>query len=103
MTQAAGGFKPLRRKASLGSKAAGGRSWSMSDKPRSSHDAAYNRDHDQKPGAPQRAATEPKGSEGSARSGKTHTDPASGGGQRAGHAPNQAKADQTDGAERPRR
>ena len=67
------------------------------------HDAAYNRDQEQKPGAPQRSASEPKGSEGSARSGKTRTDPASGGGQSAGHAPNQAKTDQTDGAGRARR
>ena len=75
----------------------------MSDKRQSSHDAAYNRDHDQKPGAPQRSATEPRGSEGSARTSKTRTDPASGGSQTDGHAPNQAKTDQTDGAERPRR
>lgn len=38
----------------------------------------WNRDDEQKPGAPPRAASEPKGSEGSARSSKTATDPASG-------------------------
>jgi hypothetical protein len=85
----------------MGSKAAGGRCKAMRKDP--SHDAAYNRDHDQKPGSPQRAATEPKGSEGSAKSRKTLTDPQSGGGQKAGHAPNQAKTDQSDGAGRARR
>ena len=70
----------------------------MPQDPPSDHDANYNRDGDQKPAAPQRSATEPKGSEGSARSGKALTDPASGGGQKARHAPNQAEADQTDGA-----
>lgn len=66
------------------------------------HDPAYNRDADQKvpsePGRPQRSATEPRGSEGSARTSKTFTDPASGEPARDAHAPNQAKADQTDGA-----
>jgi hypothetical protein len=38
----------------------------------------YNRDEDQKPGRPPRPATEPKGSEGAARSPKTATDPATG-------------------------
>ena len=42
------------------------------------HDAAYNRDDDAKPGRPQRMAQEPAGSEGSARSPKTATDPVSG-------------------------
>jgi len=65
-----------------------------------SHDAAYNRDQDQKPGSPQRMAQEPKGSEGSSRSGKTQTDPASGEHRRDAHAPNQARTDQTDGAGR---
>ncbi|WP_068876041.1 MULTISPECIES: hypothetical protein [unclassified Phenylobacterium] len=65
----------------------------------SSHDAAYNRDQDQKPGAP-RMAQEPAGSEGSARSPKTDTDPASGEHRRDQPAPNQARADQTDGAGR---
>jgi len=66
--------------------------------PQSSHDAAYNRDQDQKPGSPQRMAQEPAGSKGSTQSSKTATDPASGEHRRAGHAPNQANADQTDGA-----
>lgn len=38
----------------------------------------WNRDEEQKPGAPPRTAYEPKGSEGSSRSPKTMTDPASG-------------------------
>lgn len=62
------------------------------------HDPAYNRDNDQKAGRPQRTATEPKGSEGSARTSKTLTDPASGEPTGDAHAPNQADADQTDGA-----
>ena len=60
---------------------------------------AYNRDEDQKPGAPQRMAQEPKGAEGSSRSTKTADRP---GERRAPHgrapAPNQAETDQTDGA-----
>lgn len=66
--------------------------------PQSSHDAAYNRDQDQKPGSPQRMAQEPAGSKGSSQSSKTATDPASGEHRQTGHAPNQARADQTDGA-----
>jgi hypothetical protein len=38
----------------------------------------WNRDNEQKPGAPPRSAAEPKGSEGSTRTDKTRTDPASG-------------------------
>jgi len=38
----------------------------------------WNRDDEQKPGAPPRTASEPKGSRGSARTPKTLTDPASG-------------------------
>jgi hypothetical protein len=38
----------------------------------------YNRDDDQKPGAPPRSATEPGGAKGSARSAKTQTDAATG-------------------------
>lgn len=38
----------------------------------------YNRDDEQKPGRPPRTAYEPEGSEGSSRSRKTATDPASG-------------------------
>jgi len=62
-----------------------------------SHDAAYNRDQDQHPDKP-RMAQEPRGSEGSARTRKTATDPASG--EHASHAPepNRAETDQTDGA-----
>lgn len=61
------------------------------------HDDAYNRDQEQKPGAA-RSASEPAGAEGSARSRKTATDPASGEACRGAPAPNQAKADLTDGA-----
>jgi hypothetical protein len=66
------------------------------------HDDAYNRDQDQKPGSPQRMAQEPRGAEGSARSPKTATDPASGEPRRESPAPNAAEADQTDGAGRDR-
>ena len=66
------------------------------------HDAQYNRDQDQKSGSP-RSATEPQGSEGSSRSDKTLTDPASGEARQDGHAPNQAEADLLDGAEGGRR
>ena len=38
----------------------------------------WNRDDEQKPGAPPRTAYEPKGAEGSTRTSKTRTDPASG-------------------------
>jgi len=61
------------------------------------HDPAYNRDDAQKPGAA-RMAQEPAGSEGSSRSPKTATDPASGETRGSGSAPNQAETDQTDGA-----
>ncbi|WP_293680118.1 hypothetical protein [uncultured Phenylobacterium sp.] len=66
-----------------------------------SHDEAYNRDEDQKPGKP-RMAQEPEGAEGSAHSPKTRTDPASGEQRSDSPAPNQAQADQTDGAPRRR-
>ena len=62
------------------------------------HDQAYNRDQDQKPGSPQRMAQEPAGAQGSARSPKTATDPASGEHHGEKPAPNQAEADQVDGA-----
>jgi len=65
-----------------------------------SHDDAYNRDQDQKPGSPQRMAQEPKGAEGSARSSKTATDPASGEHRGENPAPNQARTDQNEGAGR---
>ena len=67
-----------------------------------SHDQAYNRDQDQKPGAPQRMAQEPAGAKGSARSPKTATDPASGEHHHDKPAPNQAKTDQTDGVSAPK-
>lgn len=41
-------------------------------------DQAKTRDEDMRPGSPPRPATEPKGSEGSARNAKTQTDPATG-------------------------
>jgi hypothetical protein len=66
------------------------------------HDPTWNRDDDAKPARPQRTATEPNGAEGSARSGKTLTDPASGEPDTAGHAPNQAETDQTDGTRKRR-
>jgi len=40
--------------------------------------ARYNRDDEQKPGAPPRPATEPPGAKASTRSDKTLTDPGSG-------------------------
>jgi hypothetical protein len=60
-------------------------------------DQAYNRDDEQKPGRPQRMAQEPKGAEGSERSPKTQTDPASGEWQGITPAPNQSDADRTGG------
>ena len=78
-----------------------GRYDAMPQSPDTSHDEAYNRDQDQKPRSP-RMAQEPKGAEGSARSSKTATDPASGEHRREGHAPNQAKTDQTDGVKAPK-
>ena len=62
-----------------------------------SHDAAYNRDQDQKPGSPPRMAQEPGGAKGSSRSPKTATDPVSGEPVGDAPAPNQAQADQIDG------
>jgi hypothetical protein len=50
----------------------------------------YNRDDDQKAGRPPRMAQEPKGAEGSARTNKTQTDPASGEPLPGAPAPNQA-------------
>jgi hypothetical protein len=70
--------------------------------PQQPHDPTWNRDDDQKPARPQRTSTEPQGSEGSARTDKTLTDPASGEPNGAAHAPNQAEADQTDGVRRRR-
>jgi hypothetical protein len=79
--------------ASHGSKGRDGRYAAM---PRP-HDPAYNRDDEQKPRTP-RSASEPHGAEGSARTSKTMTDPASGEHRRDGHAPNQAETDQHEGA-----
>jgi hypothetical protein len=53
-------------------------------------DARYNRDDDQKPGAPPRSATEPAGAKGSARSDKTRTDPATGEPKKSPPKPNRA-------------
>jgi hypothetical protein len=61
-------------------------------------DARYNRDDDQKPGAPPRSATEPAGAGGSARSSKTRTDPATGEPRKSPPKPNRAASDETDGA-----
>ncbi len=95
MDQAAGYFKHL----GPGSTA----SVSRCDAMPQPHDPAYNRDNEQKPGRPQRHASEPEGSEGTARSEKTLTDPATGEPDNArGHAPNRAVADQTDGVKRRR-
>ena len=62
------------------------------------HDAAYNRDQDQKSGSPPRMAQEPDRAEGSSTSPKTATDPVSGEPTSAAPAPNQAQTDQIDGA-----
>jgi len=59
-------------------------------------DKRYNRDDDAKPGRPPRMAQEPKGAEGSTRSPKTRTDPASGEPQPGAPAPNAAASDQRD-------
>jgi hypothetical protein len=58
-----------------------------------SHDPSYNRDEEQKPGAPQRMAQEPRGAEGSARTPKTATDPASGEHRHDATAPNRAESE----------
>lgn len=70
MTEPASVFKPLRPDRT----GAAARSGAMTQ----SHDKAYNRDQDQKPGSPPRMAQEPKGGEGSARTPKTATDPVTG-------------------------
>ena len=49
----------------------------MAQSPRR-EDLARNRDEDLKPADPPRPATEPKGAEGSSRTAKTMTDPATG-------------------------
>jgi hypothetical protein len=60
-------------------------------------DKQWNRDDEQKPGAPPRTAHEPKGSEGSTRTDKTLTDPASGEPNAQPPAPNRAGADRKPG------
>jgi hypothetical protein len=50
--------------------------------------ARYNRDEDQKPGAPPRSATEPAGANSSTRSSKTQTDAATGKPRKAPPRPN---------------
>lgn len=56
----------------------------------------WNRDDEQKPDVPPRSAYEPKGSEGSERTSKTLTDPASGEPRLAPQAPNRADAEDSD-------
>jgi hypothetical protein len=53
----------------------------------------WNRDDEQKPGAPPRTAYEPRGSEGSTRTDKTLTDPATGEPNRRPPAPGRSEAD----------
>ena len=60
-------------------------------------DQRRNRDDDLKPGSPPRPATEPAGSEGSSRSDKTMTDPATGAPNPHPPAPNQSKSEDTGG------
>jgi hypothetical protein len=55
----------------------------------------YNRDDEQKPGAPPRTAYEPNGAEGGARNAKTLTDPASGEPLPGAPAPDRADTHQT--------
>jgi hypothetical protein len=59
-------------------------------------DQARNRDEDLKPGSPPRPATEPAGSQGSSRTDKTMTDPATGVPQPGAPRPNPSDADRTD-------
>jgi hypothetical protein len=54
----------------------------------------YNRDDEQKPGAPPRSAAEPDGAAASTNSDKTMTDPSSGERKPQAPAPNRAKTDQ---------
>jgi hypothetical protein len=60
-------------------------------------DKRWNRDEDRKPGRPDRMAQEPPGAEGSARSDKTATDPASGEPRPGAPAPNRSQSDEKDG------
>ena len=61
--------------------------------PRRDRTRQWNRDDQQKPGSPPRSAYEPEGSEGSARSDKTLTDPATGEPRRGRQAPNRTISD----------
>lgn len=61
------------------------------------HDPAYSRDDEQKPGSPQRMAQEPRGAEGSSRTPKTATDPASGEPNGGTPAPSRSEADDQEG------
>jgi hypothetical protein len=56
-------------------------------------DQRRNRDEDQKPGTPPRPATEPAGSQGSSRTPKTATDPATGAPTPGAATPNQAQSE----------
>lgn len=53
----------------------------------------WNRDDEQKPGAPPRSSSEPTGSKGSSRNAKTMTDPATGERDKGSPAPNQSEAE----------
>jgi hypothetical protein len=61
--------------------------------PQTPIDRSFNRDDAQKAGRPPRPATEPHGAEGSSRTPKTRTDPATGAPMRDAPAPNQSKSD----------
>jgi hypothetical protein len=56
-------------------------------------DRRLNRDEDQKPGSPPRPASEPAGSQGSSRTPKTMTDPATGAPTPGAPAPNQSRSE----------
>jgi hypothetical protein len=56
-------------------------------------DQRRNRDEDQKPGTPPRPATEPAGSQGSSRTSKTATDPATGAPSDGPATPNQSRSE----------
>jgi hypothetical protein len=64
----------------------------MSEHDRGKH---WNRDDEQKPGAPPRTAHEPEGAEESTKTAKTLTDPGSGTPQPGAPAPNRARTDET--------
>lgn len=58
--------------------------------PKADEKRTWNRDDEQKPGRPPRSAHEPASSEGSARTGKTQTDPMTGAPSAPAPRPNQA-------------